>query len=92
MKQKTLGETLSPFLQDLSGIILENDGVQPFYDKKAFLSCILIFQSALMDSMYTLQDKENISLEDRIKMVTACGKELREFIKKYTDIDTFKIV
>jgi hypothetical protein len=92
MKQKTLGEALSPLLQELSDVILENDSVQPLYDKRTFLSCLLIFNSALMDGMYSLQDKENMSMEDRIKMVTACGEELHLFIKKYTDIDTLKIV
>ncbi len=92
MKQKTLGEALSPLLQELSDVILENDGVQPLYNNQGFLSCILIFQSALMDAMYSLQDKENMSMEDRVKMVKACGEELHLFIKKYTDIDTFKLV
>lgn len=64
---------------------------KPEYSNRDFINTLIIFQTALMDKMFDLQQKENIDLQDRLNMATKCGNELRNLIKTYTGLDTHKI-
>ena len=72
--------------------LLSQSGEKPNYSNNDLLNTILIFQTALMDKLYDNQNYLNMSLDDRCIMAENCGTELREFILKYTGLDTFKIV
>lgn len=64
---------------------------KPNYSNRDFLNTVIIFQSALMDKMYEVQERENMDLKDRMKMAEVCGKELKKFIHTYTGLDTYQI-
>jgi hypothetical protein len=64
---------------------------KPNYSKRDFMNAIIIFQTALMDKMYDLQEHEGMSIDDRVKMAESCGFALRNLIHTYTGLDTHKI-
>ena len=78
-------------LEKLATKILQNQGVKPNLSNRDFFNSLLIFQNALMDKMYDLQDSEKMEQEDREKMAKKCGQELRKFIRTYTGLDTHNI-
>lgn len=61
---------------------------KPNYSNRDFMNAIIIFQTALMDKMYDVQDYDDMSVEDRIKMAENCGLALRKLIHTYTGLDT----
>jgi len=87
-----IGQKISPILVELENTIWEfeaNIGAKPDYTDAAFRAIIKIFMSAIMDKTWELQLKEKITMEDRIKMVEKAGTDMHQFIKTYTDYDTF---
>ena len=72
--------------------LLSQSGEKPNYSNTDLVNAVIIFQTALMDKLYDNQNYLNMSLDDRCIMAENCGNELREFILKYTGLDTFKIV
>ena len=64
---------------------------KPNYTNRDFMNVIIIFQTALMDKMYDIQDHDCMPVEDRIKMAESCGFALRKLIHTYTGLDTHKI-
>ena len=84
----TLGKKLSPILSEIEDTLLENYETKPGFTDEGFRSSVFIFQSALLDKMWELQEKENISLKTREDMATKCGESIRSLIKTFTDIDT----
>jgi len=64
---------------------------KPNYSNRDFMNTLLIFQTALMDKMYDNQDYDKMDLENRSKMATKCGLDLRKLIHTYTGLDTHKI-
>jgi hypothetical protein len=87
----TLGKKLSPILSEIEDTLLENYETKPGFDDEGFRASVYIFQSALLDKMWELQEKENISMEVREDMATKCGESIRSLIKTFTDIDTFNL-
>ena len=87
----TLGKKLSPILSEIEDTLLENYEAKPGFDDEGFRASVYIFQSALLDKMWELQEKENISMEVREDMATKCGKNIRSLIKTFTNIDTFEL-
>ena len=67
------------------------DGIKPNYPQEAVGDSIVIFQSVIMDKLYDLQELEGMSQEQREKMATKCGEDLRKFVNTYTGIDTHKL-
>jgi len=65
-----------------------NGNSKPNYSNRDFMNACIIFQNALMDKMYDLQDAENIAQDDRLNMAENAGYELRRLIKTYTGLDT----
>lgn len=89
-----IGKQISIILESIEDYILEHEafnGAKPEYSLLGFRAATKIFMSALMDKMYELQMKEDISEDDCIKMAEKAGNELRNFVKTYTDIDTVKL-
>ena len=84
-----IGEQLKPIYLSIENMLLMNYETKPDFDNETFRAAIYIFQSALMDKLYDLQNEEEMDFENRTKMVKQCGKDLRNLIKNYTNIDTF---
>lgn len=87
----TLGEKLSPILEEIQQTLLENYEHKPEFTMEGFKACLYIFQAALVDKMYSLQTDENIPLEIKLDMAQKLGEDLRELIKIYCNIDTHEI-
>ena len=86
-----IGEQITPVLVEIEETLLEfeiNSDLPPGYPIEGFRASTKIFMSTLMDKMWELQEKENIPMDNRVEMVTKAGKDFRELIKKYTNIDT----
>jgi len=64
---------------------------KPNYSNRDFMNTLLIFQTALMDKMYDNQDYDKMDFDNRSKMATKCGLDLRKLIHTYTGLDTYKI-
>lgn len=93
MKQESIGEQLSPILEEIADTLWEFEaakGYKPNYSIDGFEAATKIFMSVLMDKIHELQSSEDIPLDDRIKMVTKAGQDVRALIKTYTNLDTFE--
>lgn len=89
-----IGKILSPTLIEIETALIEfelSSNTKPEYSNEGFRAAIKIFMSAFMDKMFDLQKNEDLDMEDRINMADTAGKELRNFIKVYTDIDTYEL-
>ena len=64
---------------------------KPNYTNRDFMNALIIFQNALMDKMFDNQNYLDMDLIDREQMAINCGNELRDFVLKYTGLDTSKI-
>jgi len=64
---------------------------KPNYSNREFMNALIIFQTALMDKMFDNMDYDNMDLENRNKMATKCGLDLRKLIHTYTGLDTHKV-
>jgi len=94
MKNKTLGQWLSPILAEIEVALLESeatDGVQPHYTDDGFRAATKIFMSAIIDKMYNIQSSDGMSIDDMEKMAISCGQELSKFVHTYTGINTKKL-
>lgn len=78
-------------LEILANKILEETGKKPNLSKRDFFNSVLIFQNALMDKMYDLQELEKMDLKTRSEMANKCGDELYKFVKTYTNLDLHNI-
>jgi hypothetical protein len=67
-----------------------NEG-KPNYSNRDFMNALIIFQTALMDKMFDNQDYDKMDLENRSKMATKCGLDLKKLVHTYTGLDTHKI-
>jgi len=86
-----IGQKISPILKEIEETIWEfeaHKGTKPEYTTEGFRGGIKIFMSVLMDKMWELQEDEDIDMEDRENMATQCGNDVRDLIKKYTNIDS----
>ena len=89
-----IGKKFSPILEEIEATLWEfehNSGAKPEYTIEGFRAGIKIFMSVLMDKIWELQDGEGIKIDDRIKMVTKAGEDVRKLVKIYTDIDTVEL-
>jgi len=60
------------------------------YSNRDFMNTLIIFQTALMDKMYDLQDFDEMKMKERLEMAKSCGEELRKIVFTYTGLDTHK--
>lgn len=89
----TLGQKLSPVLEEISDTLWESEANNPRpheYTDKGFHAATKIFMSAMMDKMWILQEEEDMPLNERIKMVEFCGKRIRKLILEMTGKDSHK--
>jgi hypothetical protein len=89
-----IGKEISPILVEIEQSLWNFECMtpdKPEYTDEAFRAACKIFMSALMDKMWTLQEKEDIDIDDRIIMALKAGSQMRELVKTYTDIDTHKL-
>ncbi len=91
LDNNTLGQKLSPILEEIQDVLLEYYEIKPNFTNEGFIAGIYIFQSILLDKMWELQSKENMSQETREDMATKCGTEIRDLVKKYCNIDTHEL-
>jgi len=66
-------------------------GVPYNFSNRDFMNTVIIFQTALVDKMYSLQSHENMELQDRLNMANCCGSELRKLIHTFTGLDTHNV-
>ena len=50
---------------------------KPNYSNRDFMNTLIIFQTALMDKMWDLQEKEKTDIKDRENWAVKCGLDLR---------------
>ena len=87
----SIGAKISPILCNIEDALWDFDcniKEKPNYQKESLRAASKIFMSVLMDKMWELLDAENISQEDREKMVEKAGQDFRKLIKTYTDVDS----
>jgi hypothetical protein len=73
-----------------NGLLAQSEH-KPNYSKRDFMNATIIFQTALMDKMYSMQGSDKMPFQERIKMAESCGAELRKIIRTYTGLDTHKV-
>lgn len=82
-------------LQSSEDILIEHetggDGSKPDFTPETFRAAIKIFQSVMLDKMWELQESEGMDLNDRMKMATSLGEDIRAMVKTYVNIDTHNL-
>lgn len=89
-----IGQRISPVLNEIEDVLWEfedDKGTKPEYTIEGFRSGIKIFMSVLLDKMWELQEKENLSIEVRCSMAQKLGESVRKIVKMYTNIDTHSL-
>jgi hypothetical protein len=89
-----IGEKISPILNQIENTLWEFEAeidIKPEYTIEGFRSGIKIFMSVMLDKMWELQKNENISQDDREKMAVKLGKDVRNLVRIYTNIDTYDL-
>jgi len=86
-----LGTQFSPILEEIADALLENYETKPEFTLEGFKAALYIFQSALMDKMYTLQTTEDIPNDIKMDMALKLGGDLRDLVKTYCNIDTHEL-
>lgn len=88
-------ESYKVLLELISQYILEEMAKENYkpqnYTESEFLSSVIIFQNAIMDKMWNIQEEEGMCMDDRINMAVKCGENLKKLIHTYTGIDTHKL-
>ena len=85
--KKELEQIASDFLNQAA----DSKGYKPNYSNRDFMNAVIIFQTALMDKLYDLQNFDCMPIDERLKMAESCGMELRKLIHTYTGLDTHKV-
>lgn len=95
LKNRTLGEKLSPTLKEIEDTIWDfefhNAGTQLKFTDVGFRASIKIFMANLLERMYQRQEKENMSQKEREKQAEYFGKEIRELVMLATGVDTHNL-
>ncbi len=89
-----IGKKISPILEEIENTLWEfeaNEGKKPEYTIEGFRAATKIFMSVLLDKMWQLQQDEKIDIQDRVTMAEKAGKDIREIVKVYTDIDCHEL-
>ena len=78
-------------IEKIATEILNTSRIKPNYTNRDFMNIVIVFQSAMMDKLFDVMDFDGMKIEDRLLMAEKCGIDLKDFIFKYTNIDTHKI-
>lgn len=65
----------------------ETNDTPPEYTEEGFAAVTNLFLSAVMDRMWSLQEKEDMPYMDRAAMVESLGKQLTKLLKTFTDVN-----
>ena len=79
-----------PILKQIATRMLEVAEIKPNYSNDAFTDAVLIFQSVLIDKLY--DSYIDYPLELKENRAQLAGEELRNFILKFTSLDTIELV
>lgn len=78
-----IGKKLSPILNEIEKTLWENEYMfpddMPEFTIEGFRGAVKIFTAVMLERAFKKDNKLN---------ATKLGKELKDFIEKYTDIDT----
>jgi hypothetical protein len=89
-----IGQRLKPILNLIENALWDyeckNECV-PDFDDEAFRSIIKLFMAALIERVWKLQEKEDMSMDDRIAMGQAAAKDIHKLIKVYANLDTLEL-
>jgi len=91
-KKNPYGEVLEEIETGLweHDIRVEDKIAEPYqYSNNEFRACLKIFMSAMMWKLWKKMEGETI--ETKAEKANQLGNELREFILKYTGVDTLKL-
>jgi len=88
---ETLGEKINPVLKEISFALLEKTDVIPKYPKESLFHAAMIFQNVVLDSMWKMQEDEEMEKKYREEMATHLGKQIRKIIFEVTNIDTHQL-
>ena len=93
MKMRSYKNELEAIANDLLTQNADAKGNEnkPNYSNRDFMNATIIFQTALMDKMYDLQNSDGMTIDDRMEMAESCGLALRKFIHTYTGLDIHKV-
>jgi ABC-type dipeptide/oligopeptide/nickel transport system ATPase component len=80
----------APILKQIATRMLEAAEIKPNYSNDAFTDAVLIFQSVLIDKLYDSYKDYPLELQENRAQVA--GEELRNFILKFTSLDTIELV
>jgi len=83
-----VGEKLSEIFTEIEATLYEFHGTKPNFTNEGFRGACKIFVDAVMDKMWDKQEKENKSLDDRLKEAEILGNKIRAIVLEHTGIDT----
>lgn len=89
-----IGQRLSPILAEIEDTLWEHEATlatKPEYTVLGFRAAIKIFASAVLDAAFSKMKLEGKNLAEMEKSATDCGKEIRDFVLKYTGIDSKRL-
>lgn len=89
-----IGSTLKPVLVIVENAIwnFEADGGGlPGFDDDSFRAIIKLFTTALIERIWSLQERENMDDEERVKMGLSAAAEVKKLVKVYANIDTMDL-
>jgi hypothetical protein len=78
-----------PILKEIASGLLEVAEIKPNFSNDALLDVVLIFQSVLMDKLYDSYKDYPLELQENRAQLS--GEELRNFILKFTSLDTIEL-
>lgn len=91
--QKELKEAFENSLKSLADVALEHySESKPNLSDEALLNGILIFQTCLYDKLWDRCNELELCQDQRNDIGTELGNDIRNIVKKYTDIDTHELV
>lgn len=76
-------------LKEIATGMLETAEIKPNFSNDAFLDAVLIFQTVLMDKLYDSYQYNSLSFQK--ERAQLAGEELRNFILKFTSLDTIEL-
>lgn len=88
---KMIGEKLSPILEEIENALWEfeiDGGGKYQFTTEGLRATTKIFMATLLDKMWELNESENFTIEERVRMAEKLGGDVRKLIKTYTDIDS----
>lgn len=91
MNRETIGQKLSPILNEISEALWEFEVQElgsPGFADEDLTAATKIFTSVMLDKLWQLAQKEGIDLETAGAMAEKLGNELRQMIKVYTGLDS----